>query len=139
MKAKYMMDTDTCIYLKRRRPPEVEEKFRYLQRGQVVMSMITYGELYNGATKSREAKAALNNLEKLSEHIPVQAMALEVATHYGKIRNVLEKQGNVIAGNDLWIAAHALSLDLIVVTNNTDEFSRVPGLQIENWLDAPLH
>ena len=139
MKAKYMMDTDTCIYLKRRRPPEVEEKFRYLQRGEVVMSMITYGELYNGATKSREAKAALHNLEKLSEHIPVQSMSLEVATHYGKIRSVLEKQGNTIGDNDLWIAAHALSLDLIVVTNNTDEFSRIPGLKIENWLDAPLH
>ena len=139
MKAKYMMDTDTCIYLKRRRPPEVEEKFRQLQRGEVVMSMITYGELYNGATKSREAKAALYNLERLSEHIPVQAMSLEVATHYGKIRSALEKQGNIIGGNDLWIAAHALALDLIVITNNTGEFSRVPGLKIENWLDEPLH
>ena len=66
-------------------------------------------------------------------------MALEVATHYGKIRSVLEKQGNTIGGNDLWIAAHALSLGLIVVTNHTDEFSRVPGLQIENWLGTSFH
>ena len=109
MNAKYMMDTDMCIYLKRRRPPEVEEKFRHLQRGEVVMSMITYGELYNGASKSREANAALQNLERLNEHIPAQAMSLEVATHYGKVRSLLEKQGNVIGGNDLWIAAHALA------------------------------
>ena len=139
MKARYMMDTDTCIYLRKRRPPEVEDKFRQLQRGEVVMSMITYGELYNGATKSREAKAALQNLERLSEHLPVQPMSIEVATHYGEIRSTLEKQGNIIGGNDLWIAAHAVSLGLTVITNNVDEFSRVPGLTVENWLDAPPH
>lgn len=139
MKARYMMDTDTCIYLKNRRPPEIAEKFRQLQPGEVVISMITYGELYSGATKSREAEAALNNLERLSERLPVQAMSLEVATHYGRIRGALEKQGNIIGGNDLWIAAHAYTLGLIVVTNNTGEFGRVAGLQVENWLDAPLH
>jgi len=139
MQALYMMDTDTCIYLRKRRPPEVEEKFRQLKRGEVVMSMITYGELYNGAAKSREAEAALYNLERLSEHLPVQPMSTDVATRYGEIRSFLEQQGNIIGGNDLWIAAHALSLGLTVITNNTDEFSRVPGLQIENWLDEPLH
>lgn len=139
MKARYMMDTDTCIYLRKRRPPEVEEKFRQLKRGEVVMSMITYGELYNGASKSREAEAALYNLERLSESLPVQPMSIDVASCYGEIRSTLEKQGNIIGGNDLWIAAHALSLGLIIITNNTAEFSRVPDLQIENWLDDPLH
>ena len=75
----------------------------------------------------------------MSEHLPVQPMSLEVETHYGKIRSTLKKQGNIIDGNDLWIAAHAVSLGLIVITNYRDEFSRVPGLKVENWLDARLH
>lgn len=103
------------------------------------MSMITYGELYNGASKSNEAEAALQNLARLVERLPVQPMGTEVAIHYGEIRSSLEKQGQTIGGNDLWIAAHARALGLIVITNNTDEFSRVSGLQIENWLDSPLH
>lgn len=139
MKALYMMDTDTCIYLKNRRPPAVAEKFRQLQPGEVVMSLITYGELYNGAKKSRESAAALQNLERLSERLPVQPMQPEVAIHYGEIRSVLEKQGNIIGGNDLWIAAHAYTLGLTLITNNTKEFNRISGLNIENWLDAPLH
>jgi len=139
MNARYMMDTDTCIYLKNRRPPEIAERFRILQRGEVVMSMITYGELYNGAMKSRESEAALKNLQLLSERLPIQPMSVEVAKNYGIIRSTLEKQGNKIGGNDLWIAAHALTLNLIIITNNTGEFERVPGLQVENWLETPLH
>jgi tRNA(fMet)-specific endonuclease VapC len=97
--------------------------------------MITYGELYNGAMKSRESKAAINNLQRLSERIPVQAMSVNVAQHYGTIRSFLEKKGQVIGGNDLWIAAHAIDLDIILVSNNVNEFKRVPQLKVENWLD----
>ncbi len=139
MQARYMLDTGACIYLRKRRPPAIAAKFRQLQPGEVVMSMITYGELYNGASKSNEAEAALHNLARLIELLPVQSMATSVATHYGEIRSSLEKRGQIIGGNDLWIAAHARALGLKVVTNNTDEFSRVPGLQIENWLEVELH
>lgn len=134
MNARFMMDTDTCIYLKNRRPPAIAEQFRRLQWGEVVMSVITYGELYNGALKSREAEAALNNIKRLGERLPVQLLSVEVARAYGNIRSVLEKQGNIIGGNDLWIAAHALTLGLTVITNNTKEFSRIDGLCIENWV-----
>ena len=134
MKARYMMDTDTCIYLKNRRPPTIAERFRFLQWGEVVISVITFGELYNGALKSQETEAALNNINRLAERLPVQALSVEVAKSYATIRSSLEKQGTIIGGNDLWIAAHALTLGLTVVTNNTKEFSRVENLAIENWV-----
>ncbi len=134
MKAHYMMGTDTCIYLKNRRPPAIAERFRTLQWGEVVISVITFRELYNGALKSRETEAALQNVKRLGDRLPVQALSVEVAKTYANIRSSLEKQGNIIGGNDLWIAAHALTLNLIVVTNNTKEFSRVENLAIENWV-----
>lgn len=134
MTACYMMDTDTCIYLKNRRPPSIAERFNRLQWGEVVISMITFGELYNGALKSIEAEAALNNVNHLAKRLPIQPMSIEVAETYGNVRSILEKNGQIIGGNDLWIAAHALTLDLTLITNNTDEFSRVEGLNIENWV-----
>jgi tRNA(fMet)-specific endonuclease VapC len=134
MTARYMMDTDTCIYLKNRRPPEIAERFRTLQRGDVVISIITFGELYNGALKSRETDAALNNITRLRERLPIQPLPIEAANAYATIRSALEKQGNIIGGNDLWIAAHALTLNLIVITNNTKEFNRVENLNVENWV-----
>ena len=135
MAARYMLDTDTCIYLRKRRPPVVEERFRTLQQDDVVMSLITYGELRNGALKSSAPAAALGNLQRLAELLPVQPMPVEAAERYGEIRSELEKAGQIIGGNDLWIAAHALALDLTLVTNNTREFSRITGLKLENWLE----
>lgn len=134
MPARFMLDTDTCIYLRKRRPPSVEQRFLELHPGEVVISTITYGELYNGALKSREAPAALANLEILVELLPVAPLPATTGKCYGTIRSALEKAGNIIGGNDLWIAAHAIELDLILVTNNTREFSRIPGLNLENWL-----
>lgn len=136
MKVRYMMDTDSCIYLKTRQPPEVVERFRQLRPGEVIISLITYGELYNGALKSRESKAAIQNLRLLAERLPVTPMRAGVAESYGLIRSQLEQQGNIIGNNDLWIAAHAINLDLTLVTNNVREFSRIPELRVENWLNG---
>jgi tRNA(fMet)-specific endonuclease VapC len=136
MQARYMLDTDTCIYLRKRRPAAVEQRFRSLQQGEVVMSLITYGELCNGALKCSAPDAALSNLQRLAQLLPVQTMTEDVALHYGEIRSSLEKSGQVIGGNDLWIAAHARALALILVTNNTAEFARMEGMQIESWLEG---
>ena len=130
----YMLDTDTCIYIKNRRPPHVIKRFSRLQGGEVVMSLVTFGELLNGALKSNQSHSALEKINQLATILPVQAMSAEVAKQYAGIRRSLEKQGNIIGANDLWIAAHAISLDLTLVTNNTGEFSRVDGLKIENWV-----
>lgn len=134
MMMRFMMNTDTCIYLKNRRPAKIAEKFAQLKWGEVVMSVITYGELCNGALKSNQPQAALRNTQFLSKRIPVQPITKDVAEVYARIRSSLEKQGAIIGGNDLWIAAHALALNVTLITNNTREFKRVNGLKIENWV-----
>jgi len=130
----YMLDTDTCIYIKNRRPPHIIDRFSRLQGGEVVMSLITFGELLHGALKSNQANSALKKINQLATILPVQDMSEDVAKHYASIRRNLEKTGKIIGNNDLWIAAHAVTLDLTLVTNNTKEFSRVDGLRIENWV-----
>ncbi len=130
----FMMDTDTCIYLKNRRPPSIAKRFDTLKRGEVVISLITFGELYSGALKSNESQAALKNINQLINRLPVLPMPIEIAQNYASIRSSLELKGQIIGANDLWIAAHALSLGLTLITNNTKEFSRVDGLKIENWV-----
>jgi tRNA(fMet)-specific endonuclease VapC len=129
-----MLDTDTCIYIKNRRPPHVIKRFSRLQDGEVVMSLVTFGELLNGALISNQSSSALKKINQLATILPVQDMTADVAKHYASIRRSLEKTGNIIGANNLWIAAHAVALDLTLVTNNTDEFSRVDGLRVENWV-----
>lgn len=108
-------------------------KFEELFVGEAGMSTITYGELLYGAEKSHHPKKAILILEELSGLIPPIPLSTEVGKYYGQIRSKLEKQGKLIGNNDLWIAAHALATDLILVTNNVKEFARVPKLKIENW------
>jgi tRNA(fMet)-specific endonuclease VapC len=125
-----MLDTDTLIYLRDGRIPRA-----YLERlsaGSVVMSIVSYGELYFGAKKGRR-KQSMETLEFLIGGVPPLAMDIEVARTYGELRAELEVRGQRIGNNDLWIAAHALSAKLILVTNNEREFRRVHGLRIENW------
>jgi len=105
-----------------------------LSVGEVAMSTITYGELLFGAEKSHHPKKTKEILQEITSLIPPLPMATDVGQMYGDIRNQLEKKGKIIGNNDLWIAAHALSLDLTLVTNNTKEFSRVAKLKLENWV-----
>jgi tRNA(fMet)-specific endonuclease VapC len=90
----------------------------------------------NGAKKSQHVEANIQRLKRLSELIEVLPFDTPAATAYGDVRSKLEKKGLIIGGNDLFIAAHALSLHLPLVTNNVKEFSRVDGLLLENWVDA---
>ena len=130
----YMLDTDTCIYIKNRRPPHVIKRFSSLRGGEVVMSLITFGELLNGALKSNQSIIAREKINELANILPVLGMTVEVARNYASIRRKLAEKGQIIGANDLWIAAHAVTSDSILVTNNTKEFSRVDGLKIENWV-----
>ena len=130
----YLIDTNTCIYLTKQKPPKVIDKFRQLKTGAVAMSVICYGELYYGNEKSAHLKRSHEALEALIGVIPVLPMPQEAAKHYGHIRAYLEKKGKIIGNNDLWIAAHCLTLGVTLVTNNTKEFQRVPKLRIENWV-----
>ena len=134
MMARYLIDTNICIYISKRHPPEVLERFKHLQVGAVAMSLITYGELRYGAEKSRYHEQALEKLAGLVELVPVLPMDPNVGQHYGSVRNVLARSGTPIGANDLWIAAHASAEGLVLVSNNLKEFSRVEGLKTENWV-----
>src|SRR5262245_49251992 len=118
MNFQYLIDTNICIYIDKQKPPNVLKKFERIPMEKVGMSTITYGELIYGAQKSHYPHKSLSLLEELTRLIPSLPISIETANHYGRIRSDLEKQGKPIGNNDLWIAAHALSLNLILVTNN---------------------
>jgi tRNA(fMet)-specific endonuclease VapC len=130
---RYLLDTNICIYIKIRRPPEVLERLSGLQPGQVTMSSITFGELCFGAAKSTKQRESMKVLGALKELISVLALDAETSLRYGQIRQYLQHIGRPIGNNDLWIAAHAIASDLTLVTNNVAAFDRVPNLKIENW------
>jgi len=131
----FMLDTDICIYIIKRKPVSVLKRLESLQPGQLAMSAITFAELMNGAKKSQHVEANLERLNALSELLDIRPFDKQAAVYYGDVRSSLEKRGEIIGGNDLLIAAHALSLGWILVTNNEREFSRVEGLKIVNWAE----
>ena len=129
----YLLDTNICIYIAKRKPAAVLARFERLRPGDVGMSIITYLELVYGAWNSQRADANLGVIDQLRLIIPVQPLDVGIATHYGRVRTELEGKGRPIGGYDLLIAAHALSLGLTLVTNSVREFARVEGLKIANW------
>jgi tRNA(fMet)-specific endonuclease VapC len=133
MRRRYMLDTDICIYLAKNRHSQTTARFERLKPDQPVMSAITYGELQLGANKSSRRDQTLSQLADLIQYIPVENLTPAAAKAYGKIRAELEAQGRLIGSNDLWIAAHAMALDVTLATNNEREFLRVIGLSVENW------
>jgi tRNA(fMet)-specific endonuclease VapC len=134
MKPRFLLDTNTCIYIRRRRPPQAMERFLQLMPGEVTLSVSTYGELLYGAEKSPVRARAFRELEEIASLIQILSIPPEAASCYGAIRAALEAKGETIGSNDLWIAAHAKAMNLTLVTNNEREFRRVSGLQIENWV-----
>jgi tRNA(fMet)-specific endonuclease VapC len=128
-----MLDTDICIYLAKNRYPQVTARFERLKPEQPVMSAITYGELQYGANKSSQRSRTLSQLAELTQYIPVESLTSSAARAYGEIRATLERQGRMIGNNDLWVAAHAMTLNVTLATNNEREFLRVTGLSVENW------
>jgi tRNA(fMet)-specific endonuclease VapC len=133
MDARYLLDTNICIYIRRKRPEEVLRRFRTLRPGEAVLSVITFGELVYGAEKSAQRGATLELLRELAQVLPVQGLPETAAESYGTIRAELERKGEMIGNNDLWIAAHAKAAGLVLVTNNEREFRRVRGLRVQNW------
>lgn len=133
MNASHLLDTNICIYIRQARPPTVKVRFEHMAPGSLAMSVITWGELLYGACRSADPAAARARLDRIASQIPVLGMPPETAHHYGDIRARLATRGELIGPNDLWIAAHARSASLILVTNNAREFRRVKGLKVENW------
>jgi len=131
---KFMFDTNTCIYLQKHKPIQVLETLKTIPPEELCISVITLAELMNGALKSQQVESNLVKLKKLVQTIPVKPFDETAAEIYGYVRSDLEKRDVVIGSNDLFIAAHALSLDVTLVTNNEREFCRVKGLKVVNWV-----
>ena len=131
---RYLLDTNICIYIAKGQPLAVRHRFEALSLNDMAMSIITVGELRFGAEKSQFRERAMATLAHLVQMIQPCDLPMAAAEHYGQVRAVLQQLGLPIGNNDLWLAAHALAEGWTLVTNNTREFSRVPGLQVENWV-----
>ena len=130
---RYLLDTNIVIYVLKRRPLEVLSTFN-ANASRMAISAITLAELMHGAEKSSRVTENLAVVEDFCSRLEVLPYGPRAAQHYGAIRAALEKQGRPIGINDLHIAAHARSEGLVLVTNNTSEFERVPALELENWV-----
>ncbi len=119
MAARFLLDTNICIYIRRQQPPAVLARFEQLKHGEAVLSVITYGELVYGAEKSQSREQASRLLAELAALLPVMELPSRAGQCYGAIRAALEAKGEMIGNNDLWIAAHAKAAELILVTNPT--------------------
>ena len=131
----YLLDTNTCVYAIKRRP-EVLRRLRALSPDDLGVSAITLAELRFGAAKSSRPSETRRSIEAFLRPFEVLSFGSEAADEYASLRIALERQGRPIGERDLLIAATARSLGLVVVTHNVREFSRVPGLKIEDWHDA---
>lgn len=129
----YLLDTNICIYIIKKKPAEVFEKFKDLAIGDVGISSITLAELQYGIEKSSNPLKNREALEKFLTPIEIVDYGYEATVEYGIIRAELEKRGIPIGPLDTLIASHAKSLDVILVTNNVREFERIPGLRMNNW------
>jgi tRNA(fMet)-specific endonuclease VapC len=134
MAPRYLLDTNICIYLRKRRPPAVMERFRSLVPGEAAISVITFGELWHGAYRHDDPSLS-HKVEEFAALVPPLPMPAKAGAIYGQILALLQKQGQVIGVNDLWIASHAMAAGLVLVTNNLREFRRVPDLQVANWAE----
>ena len=133
MSARYMLDTNICIYVMKNYPQALREKFNALAE-QLCISSITLGELYYGAEKSARRVENLTAIEHFVARLDVLPFEAKAAAHYGQVRAELERAGTPCGAHDMQIGGHARSEGLIVVTNNIREFNRMPGIRAENWV-----
>ena len=129
-----MLDTDTCSYILKRKPPSVLAKLEGLSDELVCVSEITRAELLYGAARAPERGAALG---RLIDDLLSRLLVLEwnAAERYAAVRAILEASGRTIGNMDLLIGAHALRVDAVLVTNNVRHFGRIDGLRLENWVE----
>ncbi|MDD5297209.1 MAG: type II toxin-antitoxin system VapC family toxin [Rhodocyclaceae bacterium] len=129
---RYMLDTNMCIYLMKNQPEQVARRFSECYVGDVVMSAITFAELEYGVAVSQDPDRERENLAGLVDDILVAPFDQAAAVAYGPIRTATRDSRKDHL--DKLIAAHAVSLGVVLVTNNQKDFARYPGLSSENWL-----
>lgn len=131
----YLLDTNALSDLVNDPGGPVGTALMKLARTQFFTSIVAAGEIRFGALK-RNSPRLTRRVNDVLAIVAVRALASPADEHYGRVRAMLERAGTSIGGNDLLIAAHALAERAILVSANTKEFARVPGLKLENWLDA---
>lgn len=133
-----MLDTDTLIYFIKNKPPSVAARINALDDSDLLcMSYVSYAELLKGAQASTRKADVLRRLDVLTRQIAVLYPAgSRLCGHYAEQAAALKATGTPIGGNDLWIACHALAEGATLVTNNSNEFNRITGLALQNWVDA---
>lgn len=133
----YLIDTNICIYAMKGLYPSLTEKLLSIPPSEIKVSAITRGELDYGAAKSKWGKKTVEAYEMFLSSFDVIPFTEEDAQLWGLIHGYLEKNGMPIGAYDCMIAAQGICRSLTVVTRNTREFMRVPGIQLENWVDFP--
>ncbi len=131
----YLLDTNICIYLIKQKPRKVLAHFQNLALSDVSISSITVAELEYGVCKSQQQEKNRSALMQFLMPLEIVEFDQAAATIYGSIRSDLESRGLVIGAMDMLIAAHAMSLGAILVSNNLREFSRIASLTLENWAE----
>ncbi|MCL6097603.1 MAG: type II toxin-antitoxin system VapC family toxin [Bacteroidetes bacterium] len=131
---KYLLDTNICIYIIKKKPEEVLKRFLKIKPDSIGISAITVSELYYGVAKSLKPDENTIALEQFILPLTILNFNKEDSIAYGRLRAKLEQRGKLIGAMDMLIAAQALSRDLILVTNNEREFKKVNGLFVENWV-----
>lgn len=134
---KYLLDTDVCIYLINDRSTQLRSVFNRHPAGDIGISSVTLFELAYGVYRSRHVERNRVALAKFIEPLSVVEFGAEDADVCGRIRAHLAQRGQPIGAYDVQIAAQAQTRKLRLVTNNVREFSRIPGLKVENWLSSP--
>jgi tRNA(fMet)-specific endonuclease VapC len=130
----YLLDSNICIYIINKKPKQVVEHIKNLLPPQIKLSAISIGELEYGVSKSRDREKNRMALLHFASAFDIIEFNDRDAEVYGLIRADLENKGKVIGPYDMQIAAQAIVRDLILVTNNVEEFSRIPNLKYENWV-----
>jgi tRNA(fMet)-specific endonuclease VapC len=131
---RYLLDTNILIAAIKGEA-KVRDKLAIIPLSDLLLSPVVLGELQLGVEKSQHREKSAARLARVIEGIQLAVLDAETSDHYGVIRAELERRGTPIGANDYWIAAQGRAHSAVVVTNNTGEFSRVPGLVIENWLE----
>lgn len=134
---RYMLDTDICSYVMKRSNDQLLKRLQKVPVSDVCISVITKSELLYGVEISPRQRQDEVALSVFLGYVEVLDFPDKASQHYAQIRSHLKKLGTMIGGNDLFIAAHARSLGLTLVTHNTREFGRVPRLATADWTKAP--
>jgi len=132
---KLMLDTNVCIYIIKQQPVAVLKRFLEYQIGDIGISSITLSELRYGVAKSTHQEKNAKALDEFITPLEVVSFDEKAAHVYGEIRAALEKAGTPIGAMDMLIAAHAVSLGIPLVTNNTREFVRITSLNVIDWIN----